>query len=252
MLGYAATSWDGPTQSETLQVRKAARSHQPSADNIGAPDANYDIRSTALPLPSSSIELEPSVGTSGVISVRFTVRPGARQKPIYFDLSPSYYDHIDEITDLHCVFYDTVDRRAWLVDGPSTVLHLLRASVKSHAGDRCLAMLCPSIMDDLEEAPPAMAYTGCEASMDVLLKPGNQDLMLGQIRRTSDKRNGIRLGGDSAAAAMSGHTLTFKRRVEQLSEILLKLSKTYGEILSDNDRTWRVPTSPHQQIEGFE
>ena len=54
---------------------------------------------------------------------------GKKDKPIYLRRDRSYVGLLDWVSVQPVVFYDVDDRRAWLVDGASALLHLLRASI---------------------------------------------------------------------------------------------------------------------------
>lgn len=55
---------------------------------------------------------------------------GVRDKPIYLPREKSYSGLIDWVSSQPIIFFDVEDRRAWLIDGASALLHLVRASIK--------------------------------------------------------------------------------------------------------------------------
>ena len=54
---------------------------------------------------------------------------GKKDKPVHVGKGSSLTDRLDWVTDQPVVFYDVESRRAWLVDGASALLHLVRASM---------------------------------------------------------------------------------------------------------------------------
>lgn len=54
---------------------------------------------------------------------------GIRDKPVYLPRAKSYSGLLDWVSGQPVIFYDIDDRRAWLIDGASALLHLVRASI---------------------------------------------------------------------------------------------------------------------------
>lgn len=55
---------------------------------------------------------------------------GKRAKPVHLSRGESLSDSLDWVADQPVVFYDIDNRTAWLVDGASALLHLVRASIE--------------------------------------------------------------------------------------------------------------------------
>lgn len=55
---------------------------------------------------------------------------GKRAKPVYLTRGDSLSDRYDWVADQSVVFHGVEDQRAWLVDGASALLHLVRASIE--------------------------------------------------------------------------------------------------------------------------
>ncbi len=161
---------------------------------LGTPDANYDIGWADLPNPNSTCVLE-KVAISGsfapFITLGTNIAIGLKDKPLHlgFGNGDDYTGTLFAIGNRQFVFYDTEERRAWLVDGVSVVLHLLRAYLKFFLEDRCQGRYFTYSDGDIEEAGQTMAYTGAEAALDVLLKAENQNLSL-YPKRLDELREG--------------------------------------------------------------
>lgn len=56
---------------------------------------------------------------------------GIKDKPEHINYDDDYISTVQMISERHFVFYDTTCRRAWLLDGASALLHLLRAFIKN-------------------------------------------------------------------------------------------------------------------------
>lgn len=55
---------------------------------------------------------------------------GKKDKPVRLKKGKTLLALLDWVSDQPVVFHDVGDRRAWLVDGPSALLHLVRASIE--------------------------------------------------------------------------------------------------------------------------
>lgn len=64
------------------------------------------------------------------INIKMSCAVGIKDKPIYISLRDDYVGILLTITSRHFVFHDLDNRRAWLVDGVSALLYLLRAFIK--------------------------------------------------------------------------------------------------------------------------
>ena len=99
-------------------------------DYLGHPKANPMITSSGLPPAPSSIVIDRLYleGGSQVIG-GVSVSIGKKDKPIYLQRMKSYSGLLDWVSLQPIMFYDVGDRRAWLGDGASALLHLVRASI---------------------------------------------------------------------------------------------------------------------------
>lgn len=64
------------------------------------------------------------------MSVGASISIGIRDKPEHIKYDDDYLSTLDMISERHFVFYDTKDKMAWLLDGASALLHLLRAFIE--------------------------------------------------------------------------------------------------------------------------
>ncbi|KAK1753821.1 hypothetical protein QBC47DRAFT_387182 [Echria macrotheca] len=228
---------------------------------VGAPDANYNIEWTGLPSPSSTHVLE-KVSLSGsppfiTPGVSFVI--GVKDKPLHlgFGSDGDYMGNLITIGKRYFVLYDAEERRAWLIDGVSAVLHLLRAYLQFYKEDDRVGEYFVFDSQNIEEARSDRAYTGAKAAYDVLTNPKNQNLPLYRKQSVvSEERIAKSVEKleveDTATIRTTASHFTLGERVEQICHVLLQSTAYYDDLNSKSGYGWRFRSSPKHQIEGFE
>ncbi|KAM0254596.1 hypothetical protein ACHAQJ_006632 [Trichoderma viride] len=138
----------------------------------GAPDANYPIQSSELPHSSNDCVLAgitASFGRTIVEGSPFCI--GQKDTPLHLSRG-GYIECLRWISRQFIIFWDEADKRGWLVNGASALLHLVRASmVHKKTDDFCEAFLFNA--DEVEEAPEKHS---ANSSISVLINKNNQAL----------------------------------------------------------------------------
>jgi hypothetical protein len=99
---------------------------------LGSSKANYSIGWSGLPEPPSRVALQNvSMSVGKIATIGAAVVLGKRDKPIYVVQSDNYVTQLRWIGRQFVVLYDLGDRRAWLLDGLSALLHLVLASLEA-------------------------------------------------------------------------------------------------------------------------
>ncbi|KAK4184498.1 hypothetical protein QBC35DRAFT_505834 [Podospora australis] len=234
-------------------------------DNVqnlaGAPDADYRIQWTNLPRPHSKCVLEKvtiSADAFPFIKPGAQIAVGIKDKPLHlgFGSGEDYMGNLMAICRKYFIFYDTEERRAWLVDGASAVLHLLRAYLKFSIEDDLFSEYFMYSDGDIEEAVSAVAYTGARAAFKVLANSKNQNLPL--YPKTSEKQEettatlGTMLD-ERVTVFKETHThFTLKERVEQLCHVLRQMTAYHDDLNTQAGYGYRIKKSPRHRIEGFD
>ncbi|UNI19547.1 hypothetical protein JDV02_005727 [Purpureocillium takamizusanense] len=227
----------------------------------GAPDADFAIEWTDLPSPNSMCALEKvTISGSAVpfITSGASIALGIKDKALHlgFGSSDDYMGNLFTIEKRHFVFYDTEERRAWLVDGVSTVLHLLRAYLRFYLEDSRVRDYFIYSDGDIEEAGPNVAYTGARAAYEVLKNDKNQRLPLYPKMSEESEERIAKLGtkheDDVTNLKATSRNFTLKERVEQLCYVLLQITAYHDDIHTQSGFGWRIKKSPRHRIEGFE
>lgn len=158
---------------------------------------------------------------------------GLKDKPSHLQ-ADRYTAQIRWIAKKYVTLYDVADRRAWLVDGASTLLHLVRASLRDNEADAQDSFLSPS----LAEAPETFREKA--SSVWVLSNMSNRKLPLYAQMADTDSPISDKAGNDS-----------FQDRVNQIYYILEQIFDHQLQINVDLASTFRPEPSP-QRLEGFD
>ncbi|KAI0400201.1 hypothetical protein F4802DRAFT_507666 [Xylaria palmicola] len=142
--------------------------------NAGAPDAAYDqISRSKLPRPHDGCFLE-KVNISGgkFVTIGATIALGVKDIPIHVTLN-NYVSKLRWLHDQYVILWDEADKRGWLVNGTSALLHLVRTSLQRSSMDDALSSI-------LLFSPGTMVYPGEKnrpnTAMKVLLDKTNRQL----------------------------------------------------------------------------
>jgi hypothetical protein len=103
---------------------------------------------------------------------------GTQNIPIHLSGARLYQDQIRHAHNIKVVIYDVRDRRGWLVDGTSALLHLTRTQLSS-------SPYSESEFFDLDDFRYANPQDGASGAKKALLDPRNRKLILLQDTKTS-------------------------------------------------------------------
>jgi hypothetical protein len=226
----------------------------------GAPDADYDIERSELPSPGSSCVLEKVTVSGSAIPF---ITPGAsflvgvKDKPLHLGFGrDNYVGTLMTLKQRHFVFYDSEEKRGWLVDGASAVLHLLRAYLKFCTDDDCLSSVIMYSDGDIEEARRCTAYTGAKSAFEVLTNPINQSIPLYAKQSTPSEEHTARLGKkldtDETTLKTTSSNFTLKDRVDEICQVLLQITAYHDDVGTQAGFGFRIRSSPRHHVEGFE
>lgn len=215
----------------------------------GAPDAEYSIRWSGLPKPNQKCAFDKiSISGGKFISAGISCSIGLKDRPIHINLD-DYIGMLLTISTRFFVLYDVGDRRAWLVDGASTLLHLLRASIKHYQDDSRLRLIFCFDSDDFVEADKP--YTGGDAAFKVLSNVDNQDLPLypksheiwdEETRKTRERIEHV--------SKRKSTYLRVRDRVGQICTVLEQIIAHQDDDM--NGVGFRLKYTPRLQLEGFD
>ncbi|KAJ0421353.1 hypothetical protein BJY00DRAFT_111456 [Aspergillus carlsbadensis] len=141
---------------------------------IGSGDANYDVGPSWLRGVEENSQLKEVSISQGRL-IKSDQKPALGKR----DISPlvtrgTLRAKLEALSKRYVVLWDVGSKRGWLVNGPSALLHLLRASLRSNqVDDLSFAFLFDPATFEEAKAP----YT-VSAALQVLMNPKNLDLAL--------------------------------------------------------------------------
>lgn len=220
----------------------------------GAPDANYNIRWSALGRTHSKCAFQNVSVTGGkYLSVGTSIALGLRSKPqhIKFD-DDDYISMLRVVRDRQFVVYDVEDRRAWLLGGASVVLHIFRAGVRHDKDDPDLQRTFIFNEEDMVEAEDP--YSGSSAAFEVLSNfDHNLELPLYRKPREVKEEQTMKLGVKTEVAIKStSSSVCFKDRISKICNVLTDLMAHQDDVSAENGVAFRLRSTPRAQLEGFD
>lgn len=176
------------------------------------PNASKDLkRAKGLPRPSSGCRLDRiSLSGGKIISAGASIAVGLKDLPAHLTIK-GYINKLKSIDEKYAVLWDEADKRGWLVNGTSALLHLVRASLHHSSQDKFSSAFLWRQSDMTESDSP----------VDVLINLANRGLELYADKPTvCDEDEVKREGGNdsekqSTAKKRKWDYYTFQDLVEQ-------------------------------------
>jgi len=218
----------------------------------GAADANYSIGWSGLPGPTQSCSFEKiTISGGSVITAGVSCDLGRKEKPRSVIFEDDYPGLLRKVADRYFVFYDCDDRRAWLVDGARTLLHLLRASIRNDEEDPRFRSILYSEKTVLKEAKAK--GVGAVAACEVLLDIENQGIPLYAKKTETWKEKTFRpsAGPDDIVKEKITY-FCVRDRVEQLCHYLLLIASHQDDTHTRSGVAFRLSQTAGRQLEGFD
>jgi hypothetical protein len=176
---------------------------------------------------------------------------GIKDKPEHVSYDDEYLSTLQMISERHFVFYDIVDRRAWLLDGASALLHLLRSFIKYSQTKTRLKDFFIFEDNELEEADESRK--GGDAAFYVLANEYNQLLPLWRKAATATEEITIKPGRrPEEAVKYQKAYFCLKDRVLQICRVLQQIIAHQDDVYSRDGVGARIKLTPRRQLEGFD
>lgn len=167
--------------------------------------------------------------------------------PLHLKRNGSYIEQIKDISSKFVVFYDVDDKRAWLVNGASALLHLVRASLED---DRMSNIGSKLLFQPANLRRATFEFTA-DSAVEVLVDEQNMELQIFAHKRdiSEEITSGAFDRPDRASKIRKTHVL-FQDRVEQVYHFLEQVL-TY-----QTDRPAKpgveLKYKPRNYVEGFD
>lgn len=165
----------------------------------------------------------------------------------------NYENQLKWIAEKHVVLFDVIDRRAWLVDGISALLHLVRASLRYGATNdfKDYFLFKPEHM-----APIDTSKVGKHAAISVLMNAHNQKLPLHRNIDEESEKITIEHGVVPGQPTMTHKTKTtyyrLKDRVDELYHVLEQMVTYQSQSSTQDGVAFKVRKIPRERLEGYD
>lgn len=175
---------------------------------------------------------------------------GKKDKPIILRSRNDYISQLRWISNKWVILYDIGDRRAWMVDGVSTLLHLVRASLIHNKNDLFSDVFLFD-MKDLVEAPSDRL--GKASAISVLTNVKNTNLKLHQKSSETFQEDTTKKTGETEETKKSKSSYyCFKDRVDDICHIMEQLVTYQSQINSQDGVGFKVTTKSKRLLGGFD
>ena len=218
----------------------------------GTPIASYPIRHCRLPLTRRGCVLEKVTISGGkFITAGVTAAIGKRDKGILIGARENHLQQLMWVAHQYILLFDVNDRRAWLVDGASALLHLVRSSVKYLQEHQGFGNLCLFRWNHFQEAEENASSK--QAAISVLTNEENMQQKLFRRRVEEWEEYSIDASGRSTSVVKKKHTyFHFSDKVEQIFHTLEEIMDHQAAAAEEDGIKFRPRMSPRRQLEGFD
>ncbi|GFF36596.1 hypothetical protein IFM46972_04939 [Aspergillus udagawae] len=201
-----------------------------------------------LPQPGSRFAFDRvSISAGKIVSVGASVAINKKDKPARA-AKTDYHKQIEWAEERFIVLYDCKDRRAWLIDGLSALLHLVRAHL---AHRRKVGREVLFSERDIKE--PNTPYMGKTAANDVLRNRANMDLKIYErwnrvVEETSRK-------GEEPPETSHKTQKTWEQLPDLVGDIYTTLGMLFDiqtDTLTADGFGTKVHKSPRRHLEGWD
>jgi len=185
------------------------------------------------------------------VNVGTTISIGIKDKPEHVSYDDEYLSTLQTMSERHFVFYDTINRRACLLDGASALLHLLRSFIKYSQTKSRLKNFFVFEDGELEEADKNRK--GGDAAFYVLANEHNQLLPLWRKATTATEEITMKLGRrPEEAVRYQKAYFCLKDRVLQICRVLQQIIAHQDDVYNRDGVGARIKLTPRRQLEGFD
>ena len=185
------------------------------------------------------------------ISAGITAAIGKRDKGILIKARESYWLQLKWIANKYILLFDVNDRIAWLVDGASALLHLVRASIKHLQGQEEFGEHCLFDWDRFHEA--AQKASGKQAAVSILYNEDNMCQPL--FKKPVEEWQEESIDASGASTLITKKKTTFFRfsdKVSQIFSVLEQIVDHQAAAADEDGFRFNLRMYPRRQLEGFE
>ncbi|KAJ5113958.1 hypothetical protein N7456_002492 [Penicillium angulare] len=217
--------------------------------NAGAENAQYDIGGTGLPRPHAGCMLDKVSFSGGkIITGGVSLSIFLRDQPLHLTRN-GYISKLQWIYTRYVVLWDEKDKRGWLVNGISALLHLVRASLRHYSKDD----FSSAFLFDFDKMTNSKDFKP-NSAINVLIHEGNKELEIypGKSERSEEEEmssENNNTGGSKTQKKKRGYYL-FEDLVEQHFTILEQIIEYHAKKAGENGVNLKLRARKH--LEGWD
>ncbi|KAM6513246.1 hypothetical protein FALCPG4_015696 [Fusarium falciforme] len=214
-----------------------------AVSTVGTLMANYSISRSQLPLARSGCALDKvEIHAGQLVTGTACFSLGNREKPVHISRD-GYFTKLQWISSKWIVFWDEGEKRGWLVNGASALLHILRASLThSKRKFKSAFLINPQDLLGLEDA------TVADASLQLLTDEKNRSLPLN--RENVEFENPNTDLGKAKEPATRFRYYRLENRVDHIYNMLEKLIDHQTDV--EQRSGLRIHPRPGRHLEGWD
>jgi hypothetical protein len=185
-----------------------------------------------------------SISAGKFVTAGFNFGIGIRDVPVHVSRKP-YVQKLRWVASKFFVFWDTEEKRGWLVNGTSALLHLLRASLEHYQTDSFNIALLSKPSDISEPLESHGDY-----AIRVLLNELNRELPIYVEKDEQQTEDDPSVGNVPRAAKRKKTYYKLENRVEELYEILEKIIEHQIDVCGQAGLKMKV--NARKRLEGWD
>lgn len=218
---------------------------------LGSSDASYSIGWSGLKQPRSGCAFEKVTITGGqYITGGASIIVGKKDKAVHIKARDDYIMQLKWIAKKCVILYDTHDRRAWLVDGASALLHLVRASLKHDLGDPFKSLF---LYEDSALQESHCPHLGKVSAIDVLTNKHNMGLALyAQPEKNHEEATVDNKGARKTLTSTTKTNYCLKDRVQDIAGVLEQIIAHQADVSTQDGVGFKVKCTPRRDLVGFD
>ncbi|KAF5598793.1 hypothetical protein FPCIR_2717 [Fusarium pseudocircinatum] len=211
-----------------------------ATDHCGHPTANHEIKPGGLPKVSASIVVDKLYIEGGSpVTAGLMLDINKKAQPFWLQREMDYPSLLNWVKLQPIVFYDVEERRAWLVDGASALLHLVRISLHLDINDPESAYDWVYDPSKLKDHWPGVGSR--QAALQTLKNWENRALNVYIVDKHMDS-NGVPVTKYS----------TFGERVKRILHSIEKLIDRQAQAASQDGLKISQTLDPRRDVVGFD
>ncbi|KAI0813423.1 hypothetical protein GGR55DRAFT_687682 [Xylaria sp. FL0064] len=175
---------------------------------------------------------------------------GKKDKAVHFKYRDDYTMQLKWVSKKFVVLYDVQDRRAWLLDGASALLHLVRASLRHDLNDPFKSVF---LFQESALGEPIDPYSGKDTAISMLTSPRNIQIPLYAKPDLNRVEVTTHHGGREARVLSSTKTnYCLKDKIEDICNTLEQILAHQADTCTQDGVGFKVKASDRRHIEGFD